>query len=178
MRDPRPTLNVPFRWGWTPSSSSRPKPTAALQRLRQSLHRTDRSASCRPAESMPAIWAVILHLRRFFAAGGSFMVPGSALAAEDFTVITALTRQAVRAVHQLKLASPFTERRRRQPVGPARNGRTLPGLYHCQPGPAQRLFHPDRYFIYADRRRRDFSRLQAVRQSLSGRKKKNKERLE
>lgn len=46
-----------------------------------------------------------LAFKKVLCCGGSFMVPGSALAAEDFTVITALTRQAVRAVHQLKLAS-------------------------------------------------------------------------
>ena len=46
-----------------------------------------------------------LAFKKVLCCGGSFMVPGSALAAADFATITALTRQAVVSVHQLKLTS-------------------------------------------------------------------------
>ena len=46
-----------------------------------------------------------LSFKKILCCGGSFMVPDAALAAGDFTLITALTRQAVQAVHQLKLIS-------------------------------------------------------------------------
>ena len=46
-----------------------------------------------------------LAFKKILCCGGSFMVPDAALASGDFALITAMTRQAVAAVHQLRLES-------------------------------------------------------------------------
>ena len=89
-----------------------------------------------------------LAFKKVLCCGGSFMVPGSALAAADFATITALTCLGPSA----EADQPFPPRRRRRPFGAAGDGWPLSGLYNGKSEPSQRLSDADRHPVYPRRR--------------------------